>query len=298
MASSTLVGVIYSMVLFLFTGGKDLSTGTQTTPILSATAKGRSQQTGQVAGGDKSVFENSIGMRFASVPLTSTLFSVWETRVADYGKFAATSNVHKSWQTNYTVLEPNHPVLYVDWKDATNFCGWLTELERANGSIGVERYYRLPTDLEWSYACGLTNESGQTPVERSSSELVFEWGNKWPPPNRSGNFADSAFRKDAVEHRFKVIRFIPRYTDGYYYTAPVGSFPPNIYGIYDLSGNVQEWCDDSTNKGVSRVVRGGYWGSDQKEDITLRARNCPGGYFRTSSIGFRVVLAKYGDEKR
>jgi formylglycine-generating enzyme required for sulfatase activity len=63
---------------------------------------------------------------------------------------------------------PTHPVVGVSWEDASEFCEWLTKLERGSGTLPEGVYYRLPTDGEWSVAAGLDSEPGKTPEEKNS----------------------------------------------------------------------------------------------------------------------------------
>ena len=96
----------------------------------------------------------------------------------------------------------------VTWYDAMNYAIWAGK--------------RLPTEAEWAYAV----RGGQT-------RKKFPWGNSEPNiPDIDGNYITSQYVG------------INGSADGYRYTAPVGSFPPNSYGLYDLAGNAREWCLD------------------------------------------------------
>ena len=114
--------------------------------------------------------------------------------------------------------------------------------------------YRLPTDEEWSRAVGLPSEPGATPAEKNGKNVVnFPWGLDFPPKEKVGNYADAAFHGT-----FPKDSWMEGYTDGFATTAPVGSFAANDYGIYDLGGNMWEWCEDwFDGQQMDRIIRGG-----------------------------------------
>lgn len=194
-------------------------------------------------------------------------------------------------------LGPNHPVESVTWEEAKVFCARLTELYRAATTQAGDDLpqgwpkqgeFRLPTDAEWSVAVGLGPEQGSTPKEKDMKvKGVFPWGTAWPPPSGAGNYADLT-----TQRKYRGMPTIEGYADGYAETAPVGSFKPNQYGLYDLGGNVWEWCEDwldETHK--QRVVRGGSWRNAPPEALlsSHRGSNVVNGRFH--NIGFRVVFS-------
>ena len=126
----------------------------------------------------------------------------------------------------------DHPVVNLNWQDAAAFCEWLSKKE------GID--YRLPTDQEWSCAVGIGERE---PKDATPEALTMEfpgeypWGREWPPPKGAGNFADAAYHE-----KFPNEKSIEGYSDGFPTTSPVRSFPPNKLGIYDLVGNVWQWC--------------------------------------------------------
>ena len=226
-------------------------------------------------------FVNTLGMKFVPVPGTKVLFSVWETRVQDYQAFVDVKKVR--WDKPDFAQGPTHPAVMVSDEDAVAFCRWLTEKE---GLAARGLVYRLPTDAEWSAAVGLASETGATPEEkeRNGSKDVYPWGAAWPPPPGAGNFADATANKVAY------YTFINGYDDGFAYTSPAGQFSPNAFGLYDLSGNVCEWCADWANR-FERVMRGADFRTDERLHLrsARRESNSPGSY--GDHVGFRCVVA-------
>jgi formylglycine-generating enzyme len=180
----------------------------------------------------------------------------------------------------------SHPVLHVSYTDAQEFCSWLSSREN--------KKYRLPTEAEWEYAAG-----------GGSSHYMYSWGNDFPSQQVS-NIADVTFAEAFSVTKSSSNIFV-NYFDNYIYTAPVGSFSPNTFGLQDMTGNVKEWCLDwvdwnyyskspSLNPvGPSgptednyRAVRGGYWYS--KPFATTNYARWGGTInFRTHHIGIRIV---------
>jgi len=246
---------------------------------------------------DKSVvfgekWTNSLGMQF--VPVEDTLLvSVWEARVKDYAAYVKDSKVKAPAEPGFK-QGPFHPVVQVSREHAMAFCEWLTEHEQKAERISSDAEYRLLTDLEWSLLCGLQEDPDELPTTREfRPERIFPWGVAWPPETagfKIGNFADkSAASSDDV----KSYRTLPDYDDGFVKTSPVGSFPPNELGIYDLAGNAHEWVeDDYQAQGKYGVLRGGGWNSYQKEHLYVIQRNAVRPSKASNYYGFRVALAK------
>lgn len=161
------------------------------------------------------------------------------------GRFVKKEGVN--WQSPGFTQAGNEPVTFISWNDAVAFISWLNKKEGGG--------YRLPTEAEWEYAC------------RAGTEAPFYWGKS--PSGSQANLADSAFAKTHSKEQF----MNPDISDGYLNTAPVGSFPANAFGLYDMSGNVMEWCQDwfgpyssgpavdpqGPVDGKTRVLRGGSW---------------------------------------
>jgi len=243
----------------------------------------------------KKRFTNSIGMRFVYIPAGSFMMgspSVEQHRDSDekqhrvnisrefymqttevtQGQWEAVMNTRpwsgKDWVRN----NPNHPAVYVSWKDCQEFIRRLNKKEGING-------YRLPTEAEWEYAC------------RAGSTKRFSFGDR---DSLLGGYA--WYRKNA-------------WNVGEKYAHRFGTKSPNAWGLYDLHGNVWEWCQDqcewkdkvvtdtyrdgitdpvSTN-GPEWVVRGGSYSvpADRCRSAN-RYRSRPGD--RASTLGFRLVV--------
>ncbi|MEY3393793.1 MAG: hypothetical protein RL346_29 [Verrucomicrobiota bacterium] len=236
-------------------------------------------------------WNNSIQMRFEPLGM-DLMVSAFETRVKDYAIFTHSARYEKPRVADFP-QGPHHPVVHVSRDDAQAFCKWLTEKERNEELIGQTHYYRLPTDLEWSRMAGLKKEDGDDPSQRDANKpTVFAWTAQWPPPDRSGNFADTAA---AESQSTPSSRIIPGYMDGFAGTAPVATFEPNALGLYDITGNVHEWVEDEitlSSESSLGVLRGGGWNTYREENLILGWRNPVPPLVKTDYYGFRVVLAK------
>lgn len=223
--------------------------------------------------------ENSLGMIFVPVAGTGVHFSVWETRVADFADYAHEAGLGLAWRDEvYQDLPVTpthaHPVVNIGWGHARAFCEWLTAKERREGRLTANQRYRLPTDAEWSWAVGIGHlETGSTPQEKSGKlPGVYPWGSGATPLQNVGNYFGA----------------FPGSLDTYPRASPVGSFPPNPAGLFDMGGNVWEFCEDVI--GSARVVRGGSWMDSWLSILLSSIRS--GGMIGSGSrnIGFRCVL--------
>ena len=179
-----------------------------------------------------------------------------------------------------------NPVERVSWAEAVEFC------RRLSSKTGRE--VRLPTEAEWEYAC------------RSGTTTAYSSGDDPETLARVGNVAD-AEAKAALKWVLKrelLDEMTLSASDGYgVTTAPVGSFRPNAWGLYDMHGNVWEWCSDwygpydarngidprGASDGTYRVVRGGSWIDGPRNcRSAYRVRFEPGS--RYNNLGFRVAL--------
>ena len=198
------------------------------------------------------------------------------------------SNLFRPWDPRGWKIEMDHPVIYVSWNDCVAFCEWLSKKEG--------KTYRLPTEAEWEYAC------------RAGTNSRYHFGDDQEELIRFANVMDADLLKARYPDSTKewASRFVSR-RDGYVWTAPVGKFRPNAFDLYDMHGNVSEWCSDWSDKhyyeqspmddpqgpstGSFRALRGGGYGSST---VLLRCAYRGGGpqSYRTSHYGFRVVCAR------
>ncbi|CAE7460270.1 Sumf1 [Symbiodinium pilosum] len=169
--------------------------------------------------------------------------------------------------------EDDMPVASVSWNDAAAYCNWLSdkdglpqfynmEFGKVTGVNLRSTGYRMPTEAEWSWAARTQPRTKQDPTD----VLRFPWGDNLPPPDRHGNYADRA--ASAL-----VGRVIFGYNDNHTAASPVGTFKSNIYGLYDMGGNVAEWTNDfyeiasadpvtdpaGPASGEYRVIKGASW---------------------------------------
>ena len=251
-------------------------------------------------------WENTLGMKFVPIPGTGVLFAIWDTRVQDFEAFVNASNYEATggmysldsagqwgqhgatWRNPGFTQSATHPVCGVSWDDAKAFCRWLTEKERREGRLAPNQEYRLPTDAEWSVAVGLSEPASGTPEDKNMRIAgVYPWGAQWPPPRNSGNYAD-----ETAKRKYANWSIIPGYDDGFADTSPVGSFAANRFGLYDMGGNVWQWCEDFYNgSNGSRVLRGGSFDGYASDLLLSSCRLISGSAYRYYGIiGFRCVV--------
>jgi formylglycine-generating enzyme required for sulfatase activity len=240
-------------------------------------------------------FVNSLKMQFVPVKITggptrgrTVLFSVWETRKSDYEAFIKKDR-DRAWPGVPFDQKDDHPALNVSWDDAVAFCAWLTKKERDAGKLGEKEEYRLPLDHEWSCAVGIGKlEDGDASPVRKNHRVgdEFPWGKGFPPPKGSGNYRGQESEDDGKGR-------LPD-NDGFEKTAPVGEFKANELGLYDMGGNVAEWCQDwmdPQNEG-ERVIRGSHYGSAAKGALESSERAAIRPDRQSWIVGFRVVIAR------
>ncbi len=176
---------------------------------------------------------------------TERRYSEWKEKACEYN-ITTGSDTHFKKHSE-TLTGERYPIFGVSWEDALAYCEWLSE--KRGGT------YRLPTEAEWEYAC----RAGTTTPFNTGENLTTDQA------NYDGNFPYRKYPKG--EFRGKPV--------------PVGSFKPNGYGLYNMHGNVWEWCSDwhedgyyeecrknglvenplGSESGMNKVLRGGFWGS-------------------------------------
>jgi len=278
-------------------------------------AADRKPVTGEIAGrvtaaSKDAPFVNTLGMKFVPVPIIGgptggqrVLFSVWDTRVQDCEVFA--KETKREWPKADFPQGPTHPAVMVSWDDAQRFCQWLTARDQAAGRLPADWRYRLPSDHEWSCAVelGASEDAAKLPADKSLKiDNVFPWGTQWPPPPGAGNYAGEELRAALAAGQHNEIKdVLAGYNDGFVETSPVGSFKANRFGLYDLGGNVWQWCEDwRDQKQIDHVLRGGSWTRYLRNHLlsSYRFQYLPGARF--NSFGFRCVLdasARAADRK-
>jgi formylglycine-generating enzyme required for sulfatase activity len=244
------------------------------------------------------VFVNSIGMRFVRIKPGSFLMGQqqggdWDERPAHRVAITQSFGMALTEVTNaqYEQFDPEHrkirgklafskqddeAVVFVNWNEAVAFCRWLSEKEG--------RAYRLPTEAEWEYACragtGTAYHTGDSLPGEFQKNAKMSW------------FPDPARRRKGAEP----------------VSLAVAQTPANPWGLYDMHGNVEEWCHDwygpyeqgeQTNPagradGDFRVTRGGSQGT---QTAFLRSANRSGTLPEDKSwlIGFRVAIGEMPD---
>jgi formylglycine-generating enzyme required for sulfatase activity len=188
-----------------------------------------------------------------------------------------------TWKSPGFDQTDEHPVVMVSWHDAVAFCRWLSKKE------GVE--YRLPTEAEREY------------FARAGTTTRYWHGEDEAGLQRVANTADEAFRALAPDARWTL-----PWNDGFAFTSPVGKFRANPWGLYDVHGNVWEWCSDWSGadyyrtsplrdppgpaSGKYKIIRGGSFLNGAKAARSAHRWGCDPRTEPSDNMGFRVVRVK------
>lgn len=204
------------------------------------------------------------------------------------GKFEITNEQYRCFKPDHssgdykklTLNDNKQPVVNITWDDAKFFIDWI------NNRSGKK--YSLPTEAQWEYAC------------KAGSSSTRYWGDVEDKIGEYSNIADRTIKKQFIDWTWPIADTNDRFA----VTAPVGQYKPNKFGLYDMLGNVMEWCQDSYDdkyykespsenpqgpaSGPYRVIRGGSWQSAPRYcRASDRDKRLPGR--RPDPFGFRVV---------
>jgi formylglycine-generating enzyme required for sulfatase activity/serine/threonine protein kinase len=189
--------------------------------------------------------------QFAAFAKAAPYTTEAETDGKGFGYNASTKKLESgkySWRDPGFAQADDHPVVEVTWNDAKAFCEWLSKKEG--------KTYELPTEAEWEYAC------------RAGTTTRFWCGDMDASLKGNANIADASLKE-----KYPFGRWAVAWNDDYPFTSPVGNFKANRWGLYDMHGNVWQWCADGygpyqegyikdpkgKDSGNSRVLRGGSW---------------------------------------
>ncbi len=184
----------------------------------------------------------------------------------------------RSWRSPGYEQSGTHSVVCVSWNDARAFVEWLSKK--------TGQQYRLPTEAEWEYAA------------RAGTTAARYWGDDADQACEYANVADQTTHdRSSWSNKHNC-------NDGHWFPAPVGSFKPNRFGLFDVLGNVWEWTEDCWNGNYNgapingsvcasgncsqRVIRGGSWNYDPRY-VRSAKRNRSASDLRYDHSGFRLA---------
>ncbi|UTA46648.1 PEGA domain-containing protein [Simiduia sp. 21SJ11W-1] len=198
-----------------------------------------------------------------------------------------------------SLFSEQQPVVNITWAQAAKFCNWLSEnaklppfyIEEKGAITGFNpdaTGFRLLTEAEWSWLARVQDKQGNK---------KYPWGDQLPPTPNSGNYGD----RSAAQLLGLILL---DYNDGYPVTSPVGKFPPNEKGMYDIGGNAAEWIHDFYGVGTGlalkterdplgpatgdyHVIRGSSWAHGGITELRLAYRDY--GDSKRPDLGFRIA---------
>jgi len=206
--------------------------------------------------------QNSLSFDMIKIPNKNYEMGKYTVTIAEYMHFAKNNEKHlPEWKDELGRYEKmnltaNAPIIGVSWHDAVAFCHWLNEQQ-------TKYVYRLPKEAEWEYAC------------RAGTTTKWSFGDDEKALDKYAWYRENSYDL-GEEHKD-------------YGTHSVGEKKPNPWGLFDMHGNVWEWCEDWYDKDEdSKVLRGGSWG-----DIALNSRSADRYWFnptfRFNIVGFRLL---------
>ena len=253
-------------------------------------------------------YESKTGMEFVWIPSgifqmgspesdqerNDDEFPVHNVKVDGFwiGKFPVTNEQYRIYKQEhisgeyqgYLLNAPSQPVVSINWIEAKKFIQWMSDI-----NAGLYEF-RLPTEAEWEYSC------------RAGTKTTRYWGDDADKSCQFANLADKS-----LQLKFSNWVSIHQCTDNNIVTSTVGTFKPNQFGLFDMIGNMWEFCEDVYNKkayynhkrinplnetgGTSKVIRGGSFYS-VPQGARCGNRNSISTNGRDLGIGFRVVRAR------
>lgn len=250
--------------------------GNEGPQILVTLSRGFAMSQTEITVGQFREFINATG--YVTTAQQNNRATVYDESTGSLGEKA---NVN--WQHDHLGerASPDLPVIHVSWNDAKAYVDWLA---RETG-----QRYRLPSEAEYEYAL------------RAGTQTAYPWGDSPQPPGIVGNLTGDGDRSNT---RRNWSNAFSNYSDGHWGPAPVRTFEPNAFGLYNMVGNTSEWVEDCwhdnyqraptdgsawVNPGcASRVVRGASWASAPSQvRSAFRLSAQPGS--TNPRLGFRVV---------
>jgi serine/threonine protein kinase/formylglycine-generating enzyme required for sulfatase activity len=236
-------------------------------------------------------WKNSLGQEL--LPLGKAMIGATEVRRKDYAAFLKERKLPALPEQRLEVKEEqDFPITHVTHDEARQYCAWLTEREQGSELLGAEESYRLPMDDEWSMAAGLPRELGASPAaSHLRSRGFYPWGFELTVQN--ANVFDVSAAKAQSQQKSP----LGPLDDGYAQLAPVAKFKPSPKGLFDLSGNVWEWVEESyggedASHREEGTVRGGSWRTGDMELLLSSYRLPVAKDSRRDDLGFRVLLSR------
>ena len=209
--------------------------------------------------------------------------------------YSARDDSHIHWDGSaFAVVsgKHNHPMMLVSWYGAVAYANWCSAQQGRTPCYSLSSWicdfdangYRLPTEAEWEYA---SRGGNRDPY------YAYPWGNTIDGSNANYHLSGDPYETGPIP-----------------WTTPAGYYAPNGYGLYDVSGNVFEWCNDwragdyygsspysdprGPSSGTTRVLRGGSW-SNYEDDLRCAARNAQfPDVTHYNNVGFRLALQSNG----